>query len=184
MQDLIKNTKKIMKVRGFQVKEQEKLDKNKMLLICEKIVGKTTDTAQVLILGEIDTLGVAMVRDIVKDMNKKKIKNKIIIGSGKVTRSAKNEMAANDIDFIPSQLVLMNILEHEFVPEHEIITSEEAKDLLEKYRITVDYLPLILDTDPVARIIGAKPGDMVKITRKSHTAGESIIYRLCVKGED
>ncbi|MFX1453017.1 MAG: DNA-directed RNA polymerase subunit H [Promethearchaeota archaeon] len=184
MQDIVKNTRNIMKQRGYNVKEQEKLEKNKILLICEKGEGKSAETAQVLILGEVETLGVAMVREIVKEMNKKKIKNKLIIGSGKVTRSAKNEMIANKIDFIPTQLVLMNILEHEFVPKHEIISPEEAKQILEKYRITEDLLPNILDTDPVAKIIGAKPGDFVKITRKSATAGESVIYRLCVKGEE
>ncbi len=184
MQDIIKNTKNIMKQRGYKIKEQEKVDKNKVFLICEKATGKTTESAQVLILGEVETLGVAMVRDIVKEMNKKKIKNKLIIGSGKVTRSAKNEMIANKIDFIPTQLVLMNILEHEFVPKHEIIPHEEIQTILEKYRITEDLLPQILDTDPVSKIIGAKPGDVVKITRKSLTAGESIIYRLCVKGEE
>ena len=184
MQDIIRNTKKIMKTRGFKVKEQEKLEKNKIHLICEKELEKGSETAQVLIIGEVETLGVAMVRDIVKEMNKKKIKNKLIIGSGKVTRSAKNEMAANKIDFIPSELVLMNILEHSWVPKHEIMSEEEGQEILERFKITEDLLPEIEDTDPVAKIIGAKPGDFVKITRKSPTSGESIIYRLCVKGEE
>ena len=184
MQEIIKNTKKIMTKRGYKVKEQDKLEKNKIHLICEKVTDKGSDTSQVLILGEVETLGVAMIRDIVKEMNKKKIKKKIIIGSGKVTRSAKNEMTANKIDFIPTQLVLMNILDHEWVPEHQIISKDEAKQVLEKYSITEDLLPQILDTDPVSKIIGAKPGDFIKITRKSPTAGESILYRLCVRGEE
>ncbi|MHA1299951.1 MAG: DNA-directed RNA polymerase subunit H [Candidatus Helarchaeota archaeon] len=78
----------------------------------------------------------------------------------------------------------MNILDHEWVPTHEIISSEEAKEIMDKYRITEELLPEILDTDPVAKIIGAKPGDFIKITRKSPTAGETIVYRLCVKGEE
>ncbi|MFX0133547.1 MAG: DNA-directed RNA polymerase subunit H [Candidatus Hodarchaeota archaeon] len=78
----------------------------------------------------------------------------------------------------------MNLLEHEIVPKHEIISEEEANKILEKYRITPEQLPLILHTDPVAKIIGAKPGDYIKITRKSATAGLSIIYRLCIKGEE
>jgi len=184
MQEIIKNTKKIMKKRGYKVKEQEKLDKNKIHLICEKTTDKGTETAQVLILGDVETLGVAMIRDIVKELNKKKIKKKLIIGSGKVTRSAKNEMIANKIDFISTQLVLMNILEHSWVPTHEIIEPEEAQKILDNYNITEDLLPQILDTDPVSKIIGAKPGDFIKITRKSPTAGETVIYRLCIKGEE
>lgn len=173
-----------MRVRGYKLKEQEKLDKNRTLLLWERTVGKTTENAQVLIMGEIETLGVALVRDNVKEMNKKKIKKKLIIGTGKVTRSAKNEMIANKIDFIPAKLVLMNILDHQLIPKHEILSKEEKKQILEQYRITLDLLPRILDTDPVAKIIGAQPGDFIKVTRKSVTAGESIIYRLCIKGEE
>ncbi|MHA1380262.1 MAG: DNA-directed RNA polymerase subunit H [Candidatus Helarchaeota archaeon] len=78
----------------------------------------------------------------------------------------------------------MNILEHSWVPTHEIIEPEEAQKILDNYNITEDLLPQILDTDPVSKIIGAKPGDFIKITRKSPTAGETVIYRLCIKGEE
>lgn len=175
-----------MKVRGFQVKEQEKLDKNRILLICEKTKGEgeAKDSMQVIIIGDVETLGVAFIRETIKEMNKKKIKKKLIIGAGKVTRSAKNEMIANNIDFIPVQLVSMHILDHEWVPKHEIIPDEEVKQLLEKYKITEDLLPKILSTDPVAKIIGIRPGQFVKITRQSATAGETTIYRICIKGEE
>ena len=33
--------------------------------------------------------------------------------------------------------------------------------------------------DPIARCIGAVPGDIIKITRPSASAGEAIIYRVC-----
>ena len=42
--------------------------------------------------------------------------------------------------------------------------------------------PYILTTDPVAKEIGAKPGDFVRITRKSETAGSSVYYRYVVEG--
>ncbi len=74
------------------------------------------------------------------------------------------------------------ILNHELVPKHEILSEEEAQELLEKPGISKKQLPRIYVSDPVAKILGAKPGDVIKITRKSPTAGESIYYRVVVKG--
>ncbi|MEM2167897.1 MAG: DNA-directed RNA polymerase subunit H, partial [Candidatus Bathyarchaeia archaeon] len=54
--------------------------------------------------------------------------------------------------------------------------------VLEKYRIEPYKLPRIKTSDPIIRVIGAKPGDIVKITRRSPTAGESVYYRYVVEG--
>lgn len=72
------------------------------------------------------------------------------------------------------------ILEHELVPLHEVLSKEDADLVLEKYGITPDQLPKILDSDPVVKAINAKKGNILKITRKSPTAGESIYYRIVI----
>jgi len=74
-----------------------------------------------------------------------------------------------------------DIMYHELVPEHMIISEEEIKELFKKYEITPDQLPKILDTDPVSISIGAKPGQFMKVIRKSRTAKESVAYRLVVE---
>ncbi|RLG75049.1 MAG: DNA-directed RNA polymerase subunit H [Thermoprotei archaeon] len=76
----------------------------------------------------------------------------------------------------------VKILEHELVPKHEVLSPEEALKVLKKLGITPDKLPWIRASDPVARAIRAKPGDIVKITRKSPTAGETVVYRYVVPG--
>ncbi len=73
------------------------------------------------------------------------------------------------------------ITSHELVPKHEILTPDETRALLEKYKITTKQLPKILDTDPVIEEIGAQAGDVLRITRKSETAGEATYYRIVVK---
>lgn len=76
-----------------------------------------------------------------------------------------------------------NILEHELVPKHIILSPEEREEVIKKYRITkLSQLPRILTTDPIVKIIGAKKGDIIKIIRKSSTAKESVYYRIVVEG--
>ena len=70
---------------------------------------------------------------------------------------------------------------HRFVPKHELLSKEEAAKVFEQFHATPSQFPFILSTDPAAREVGAVPGDLVKITRKSDTAGESFYYRYVVE---
>lgn len=71
-----------------------------------------------------------------------------------------------------------DILQHKLVPEHVILSDEEAQEVLDELNITVDQLPKILPGDPVVKAIGAKVGDVLKITRESETAGIFVAYRI------
>lgn len=73
------------------------------------------------------------------------------------------------------------IPDHIYVPKHEIIHKDEAQKVLEKYHTKPTEMPLIYVSDPAIRGLGVKPGDMIKITRKSPTAGESTYYRYVVE---
>ena len=74
-----------------------------------------------------------------------------------------------------------DILKHEMVPEHIIIDEKERKELFEKLKITEKQLPKVLTNDAAVKAVGAKEGDVLKIIRKSPTAGTSIYYRVVVK---
>ncbi|MCD6447757.1 MAG: DNA-directed RNA polymerase subunit H [Thermoplasmata archaeon] len=75
----------------------------------------------------------------------------------------------------------MDILKHKLVPHHEILKEEEVEKLLKTYGIKKEQLPKILIDDPVAKAINAKEGDVIKIVRKSPTAGVSVAYRVVTK---
>ena len=71
--------------------------------------------------------------------------------------------------------------DHVDVPKHEIMVRKDAEEVLEKYHCKTTDLPLIFANDPAIVGLGVKPGDMIKITRKSATAGESLYYRYVVE---
>ena len=71
--------------------------------------------------------------------------------------------------------------DHIYVPKHEIISKAEAEQILAKYNCKPTELPLIFVSDPAIMELGVKPGDMIRITRNSPTAGESIYYRYVVE---
>lgn len=75
-----------------------------------------------------------------------------------------------------------SIMEHNLVPKHEILEPEEIQKVLEQYHVKPHQLPYILSTDPAARGLNAKPGDVIKITRKSEVAGVTVYYRYVVEG--
>jgi DNA-directed RNA polymerase subunit H len=74
--------------------------------------------------------------------------------------------------------VKKDILKHKLVPDHTILSKTESKKVIKQLNIHQEQLPKIKSDDPVVKEIGAKPGDILKITRESHTAGKFITYRL------
>jgi len=79
------------------------------------------------------------------------------------------------------------VSDHFLVPEHILLEKKEEKKVLKKYRIMKEHLPKIRQSDPCIRAIEAKgdpvdPGRIVKIVRKSETAGVAIAYRIVVEG--
>ncbi|RLF49534.1 MAG: DNA-directed RNA polymerase subunit H [Thermoplasmata archaeon] len=82
-------------------------------------------------------------------------------------------------------MVRFNVLEHELVPEHHILSKEEEERVLKELGIDKSQLPKILITDPCIQILQKKygkieEGTVIKIIRKSPTAGVSIAYRVVV----
>ena len=75
-----------------------------------------------------------------------------------------------------------NILNHILVPEHRVLSdNEEVQKIKIRYNITDNtQFPDISRFDPVAQIIGIRPGQICEIIRPSKTAIKSYYSRICV----
>ncbi|MBE6489588.1 MAG: DNA-directed RNA polymerase subunit H [Methanobrevibacter sp.] len=72
----------------------------------------------------------------------------------------------------------IDIQEHMLVPKHEIMTEEEISEEFSDVDYNFKDLPKIRADDPVVEEIGAEPGNVLRITRESQTAGVFVTYRI------
>ena len=147
-------------------------------------------------------IGIKTIKTYCTRMQEENITRAIIVVQQGMTPSAKQslvDMAPKYIleQFLESEL-LINITEHELVPEHVVMTTDEKQELLTRYKLKDNQLMRIQAGDPVARYFGLKRGtvrcllrqcmdnintdlfQVVKIIRSSETAGRYISYRLVV----
>jgi len=75
-----------------------------------------------------------------------------------------------------------DISAHRKVPKHRILAKDELNDVLKEFHATSPTLfPKIDSQDPMARWIGARPGDVLEITGLCESSGDNRRYRLCVE---
>lgn len=91
------------------------------------------------------------------------------------------------IQLIPITRLSFNITSHRLVPEHVRISEQQLKsfeaDFLDAFHIdSLEKIPKILDSDPVALFIGLRPNELCKITRNTTNSGHHVAYRYCISG--
>lgn len=94
-------------------------------------------------------------------------------------REIQNTNAAH-IQVFPEDHLVVNITDHELVPKHEPLTPDETQQMLKAFALNAAQLPRLLATDPVALYFGLQRGAVVKITRKSETAGTYVTFRQVI----
>lgn len=79
--------------------------------------------------------------------------------------------------------VSIDVKSHILVPKHSKLSEKDKKELFEKYMITVNDLPGIDITDPAIMDLDVKEGDVIRIDRRSPTAGTTVFYRGVISDE-
>lgn len=83
--------------------------------------------------------------------------------------------------FFEAKKIVNDPTQFAIVPKHEKISEEDVKAIMkELYLHSKAQFPIIrFHEDMQARWLGLVPGDVVRITRPSPSAGEYIVYRVC-----
>ena len=78
---------------------------------------------------------------------------------------------------------MVNVSQHNLVPEHAVLDEGDVGDVLAEYDIDRTDLPKIDQKDAALRDLetDAEVGDVVEIIRDSRTADEATVYRLVVE---
>jgi DNA-directed RNA polymerase I, II, and III subunit RPABC1 len=131
-----------------------------------------------------DNVGIKQMRSFAQYLSQGNFHTGILITNVNITAAAMKIVPAvaseTRIECFLEQDLLVNITHHELVPKHVLLSKEERAKLLERYRLKDTQLPRIQLSDPIARYLGLRRGQVVKIIRKSETAGRYASYRLCV----
>ncbi|KII71545.1 DNA-directed RNA polymerases I, II, and III subunit RPABC1 [Thelohanellus kitauei] len=129
-----------------------------------------------------DRIGIKSLKNYIVKMTQDVVHRCILVIQQALTPTAKQtilEMAPKFIiEYFFEDELMFNILEHELVPEHIVMSQAEKAELLQRYKLKDSQLPRIQITDPVARYFGLQRGQVVKIIRPSETAGRYVTYRI------
>lgn len=168
----------LIKLRKYKLIEKEKFegafgyiveipeDEEKALIWC--------------ILGQA-TVGIVAMNQLYKILKEKELERAIVVTEGRYTHAVKQGAKKKNVELLPKSFPVFDIFEHALVPKHEILPLKEKQQLIAYYKVQPYQMPQITSTDPAVKVIGAKPGDVLRIIRKSPTAGEHVTYRYVVE---
>ena len=168
----------LIKLRKYKLIEKEKFEGAYAYIID---IPQDKERAIVwCILGEA-TVGIAAMNTLYKVMKEKELDRAIVVTEGRYTHAVKLGAKKKKVELLPKSFPIFDIFEHALVPFHEILSEKEKNQLLTQYKVKPYQMPQVKSGDPAVKAIGAKPGDILKITRKSTTAGEHVTYRYVVE---
>jgi len=174
-----RKAKVLIKLRGYKLIKRKEHENAVEYLVR---VPKEKRKIMIWCIPSSGTIGVQFVNRLSKIMKEQNIEGAVMITSGRFTQAAKQSARKKGIELLPRGFPPFDLFEHVLVPKHEILTPEEREELLKKYHVKPYQLPAILASDPAVKAIGAKPGDILRIIRKSPTAGKYEAYRYVIEG--
>jgi DNA-directed RNA polymerase subunit H (RpoH/RPB5) len=142
-----------------------------MIVINESVsetIQKAIDNLNIELQNDLEISGLNS--DIMNDFKSKDIK----LGNEYNLKHFKN------IQILDINSLTNNLLEHNLVPNHEVIRNrEDINKILEDCNANISQLPIILKNDIISKLIRLSPGDLCRITRNNNKCGINYFYRVC-----
>lgn len=173
-----RKAKVLIKLRGYKLVKKER-QKDAIAYLVE--IPKEKQKAIIWCIPEEATVGITSINRLQKLMKEKNLERGIMVTSGRYTHAVKQSAKKKGIELLPKTFPVFDLFEHKLVPKHEILTQQEREQLLAEYKVQPYQLPQIKASDPAVKAIDARPGDILRVIRKSASAGEHIAYRYVVE---
>lgn len=133
------------------------------------------------VFQKITTINKAI--DIIDFLKENEDLNKILIVKNVNKKAYKQIIEYSKTEVFWEHEFMFNLIDHHYIPKHELLEDKYIngdEKFFDIYLTSKKKCPKIEVTDPVARYYNMKPGQIVKITRPSITAGYDISYRIVV----
>lgn len=106
--------------------------------------------------------------------------HKILIVNSITSRAIQQLMTIKNLEYFTMSEIVRDISKHVLVPKHILLSNDEAKQLMDEYKIKQKDMGQICYDDPMARFLNAKLGNIIQIIRYSIYSGYSTYYRLVI----
>jgi len=149
------------------------------------LIFERQDTKKSILVFWTESLGIDDIKRVYAEMERGEHKHAIVIHARKITASVVSSIKALRVQSIYVEVftekeVQINVTHHVDVPRHILCSNTKRDEILEKYSVTREQIPKIVVNghfpDAVARYLGARKGQLVKIIRPSE-AVENVVLK-------
>jgi len=120
------------------------------------------------------------IEDIEEFLDKYKDHYRFVIVSKITPKAYKQFIEYNNLEVFFDDDMLVNKIDHVFVPKHILLTQEEQDQIRKEYGFKRIEIGIIKESDPIARYYNLKPGQIIRIERPSVNSGITVYFRQCV----
>ena len=189
--DIYQVLKEFIYVRGYKAEEEYLTNDeiNKSIRATNMVVINCFNGKEKIsiVLTPSDSVITGRRAEFIKMVKKLPKNNEIILISNKLVSTSIKEYIKSEGIALSSymwNMFTINMTKAPLVPTHEILTSSEVTRLEEELFKDSKEFPNISVDDVQSIWLGAKVGDVIKITRNSTYSGKNIAYRRVVRDDN